>query len=160
MDASVLVAGFSFAGLVFAAVFSFVREHRKDKATGDVAVRTVGLQVDAVAISNEAAAYQNLSARINLIDAAHAAERQSWLNALDNVRQETASLRDELTAARLRITQLERDREQDHDRMTTVNRQYRIAIAYIKVLRDHSYAGRPAYPPPPLPAELELDFNS
>lgn len=148
-----VIAGTVFSGTVVAAVLAFILDYRTKKSGGAVAARTVNLQVDAVALGNEGQAYANLLARINLLDLAAKQERESFANTIVNVRRD-------LTDARERIVQLEADRLRDGERMTVLNRNYRIAIAYIKVLRGFVNEATPDHLVPPVPVELELDFNS
>jgi hypothetical protein len=149
----VAVVGIVFTGGVVTAVLTFISARVKNRSDGLVAARTVDLQVDALALGNDAQGYKNLLARIELIDAANKQERESLSNTIVNVRRD-------LTDARERIVQLESDRQRDGERMSLLSRNHRIAIAYIKVLLAHINDATPAHLAPPVPAELELDFNS
>lgn len=145
-DLVVPLIGILFSGVVVGSVLSFILERRQKKAQGVVAARTVDLEVDAVALSNESAAYRNLAQRIDLIEQAHNTERESLTRTI-------SILREDLDNTRRRLTAVEED-------MGHVTKRHQIALAYIKILLAFIKDSGPDHRPlPPVPPELELDFN-
>lgn len=139
MNAAV-VAAFSsvFSTAVIVAGINYVRDRRSLKARAAVDEQTVELQVDAASLAL-------LGKRLDLVERAHDAERQSQEATINNLQRR-------LDLALSRIDVLEQ-------RVQFEDNRYRAAIRYIRALRAWINRQVPGVDAPAIPAALEVDFN-
>lgn len=132
-----------FTTLLGGSFLGYIMERRKKKAQGVVATRTVEFQVDAVAMSNEAARMQLIEDRLELIDEANRQERESLVRTITN-------LRGDLTGALNRLQQVEQE-------LADAARRQRIAIGYVRTLLAYINDQIPNHQAPPIPDGLDLN---